>query len=171
MSVIFQLLNENSSVDPIRAVGKLVHQKPELAWELWKYAKQNQSPLNWHSAWVLSNVFEEDPNKFQFLLDEIIAFTPKTEHVGVRRGCCKILSMFSLPLDDSTAPLLNFCFQRFLDTAESVSVKVYCMDIVEKWVQIEPDLSHEFRACIENMLPDGTPGLKNKGLKILQKLK
>jgi hypothetical protein len=57
-----------------------------------------------------------------------------------------------------------------LSPKEAVAPKVYCMEILYRISQVEPNLKKELADSIEWRLNEESPGFKNRGLKILKKL-
>ena len=65
---------------------------------------------------------------------------------------------------------MNIAFTWLQDSAESVAVKMYCIQILYRLSASEPDILQELYDTIEFQMADGTPGFKSIGRKIMQQV-
>jgi hypothetical protein len=151
-------------------VANLVSRQPGLFGELFRIFSGNTEPLSRRAAWALDIVSEKNPELIQPYLDEIVDLLPSFRHDGLKRHSLRILSRSPLPSESHLGNLVNLCFNLLLSPGESVSAKVYSMEILYKISQIEPDLKKELADSIEWRMNEETPGFKNRGQKIMKKL-
>lgn len=150
-------------------VAGIVRQKPELFDELMELMLSMEEPVARRAAWVVDLVSEEHPSLIKDWIVPIIDKLPHFDHDGLKRHATRILSRSDLP-EDKLGSVVSICFDWLVHPEESVAVKVHCMDILFKVTQQEPDLKNELIDAIEFVIPDGTPGLKNRGRKLLDRL-
>lgn len=151
----------------VEAVGN----DPERFAHLLNICFSSAYPLNMRSARVIELSCEKNPTLILPWLNEVIEKIAVSENSGVRRGFLKTLANqvdFRLLKDNGT--LLQLSFDWLASSKETVSVRYYCITIIEKMCIYEPDLIPEFRSLLEFCLPESSPGFQNKALKTLKKL-
>ncbi len=65
----------------------------------------------------------------------------------------------------------ELCFNFLNSGQESIAVKANAMTVLFNIVKKYPDLKEELKITIEEQLPFGSTGFKNRGSKILKALK
>jgi hypothetical protein len=65
----------------------------------------------------------------------------------------------------------DICFRYLRDHQEPIAVKAYAMTIIYNLSMKYPELGDELALTIEDMMPYGSPGIRNRGAKILKALK
>lgn len=151
-------------------VADLVVQKTELFEELFSVFLQNEEPISRRAAWVIDIVSEKHPELIDSRIDEIVKMLPEFNHDGLKRHSLRMLSRSPLPTGNRLGELMTICFDWLLSPREAVAAKVYCMDILYRMSETEPDLKKELADSIEWRMNEGTPGFKNHGIKVLKKL-
>lgn len=150
-------------------VSDLIFQKPELFGDLFEIFLRNEEPVSRRAAWVIDTVSEKKPDLLLSYLPTIILALPGFTHDGMKRHSLRMIDRSPIPAEQ-TGELMNICFEWLLSPREAVAAKVYCMDILYRLSQTEPDLKKELADSIEWRLNEGTPGFRAHGVKILEKL-
>jgi hypothetical protein len=90
---------------------------------------------------------------------------------GVRRNFLKIFTEvpINLPVKEQGI-LMSLCFD-YLNGENSVSVKVYSMEVLYLLSRDYPEIKEELRVVIEDQIADSSAGFKSRGNKILTKLR
>ena len=151
-------------------VADLVFQKPELFEELFLVYARNEEPVSRRAAWALDTVAEQYPELLSSHLGEIIDLLPKFRHDGLKRHSLRMLARSPLPSGNRLGELITICFDWLISPNEAVSAKVYCMELLYRISQLEPDIKKELADSIEWRMNEETPGFKNRGQKTLKKL-
>ena len=151
-------------------VAGLIFQKPELFEELFIAFIRNSEPVSRRAAWVVDTVSEKYPGLIAPHLNEIIDLLSKFKHDGLKRHSMRILARSPLPSESHLGELIKISFEWLLSPNEAVATKIYCMEILYRISQIEPDLKKELADSIEWRLNEETPGFRNRGQKLLKKL-
>ncbi|MEI7662235.1 MAG: hypothetical protein WCK34_08555 [Bacteroidota bacterium] len=151
-------------------VADLVFQKPELFDELFRLFLSNIEPVSRRAAWVLDIVSENMPSKLLQYIPEMVDMMPHFSHDGLKRHSVHMISRSPLPAGDTIGPLITICFDWLISPSEAVATKVYCMEILYRISETEPGLKKELADSIEWRLDEETPGFKNRGRKLLNKL-
>ena len=163
------LLTETSRRNTDLVAG-LVFQKPGLFEELFRVFMSNEEPASRRSAWVIDTVSEKLPELLVPHIPEMIRMLPFFNHDALKRHSLRMLTRSPLPEGELSGILVNCCFEWLMSRPESVSVKVYSMEILYRVSEIEPDLKKELADSIELHLDEETTGVQNRGRKLLKKL-
>ncbi len=166
---ITELLMQDNSRTNTDFVGGFVRQKPELINELWEIYLSEREPVSRRAAWIIDTVSENNPGWIQPYMTQLINKLPGFKHDGLKRHGLRMISRCPIP-EEKVAELVNICFEWLLSPSEAVAAKFYCMNILYDISQQLPEMKHELIDSIEFQLPEGTPGFKSIGKKILTKL-
>jgi hypothetical protein len=151
-------------------VADLIIQKPELFVDLFRIFTGNTEPVSRRAAWVIDTVSEKYPELIAPHLDEIVDLLPIFNHDALKRHSMRILARSPLPSGDRLGLLIKTGFDWLLSPAEAIATKVYCMEVLYRISQVEPDLKKELADSIEWRLNEESAGFKNRGQKMLKKL-
>jgi hypothetical protein len=151
-------------------VADLIFQKPALFEELFEIFIRNEEPVSRRAAWVIDIVTEIHPELLTTHLGQITGMLNKFNHDGLKRHSLRMLARSPLPAGDILGGMIAICFDWLLSPNEAVAAKIYCMELLYRISQIEPDLKGELADSIEWRMHEETPGFKNRGQKILKKL-
>lgn len=152
-------------------IAGIIYRKPELFEELFRIFASGKEPQSRRAAWVIDTVSEEYPELIAQHLGEIIDMLPSSGHDGLKRHSLRILARSPLPAGKRLGILINTCFDWLVSMHEAVAVKVYCMDVLYRISLTEPDLKKELADSIEWRINEGTAGFKNRGNKMMKKLR
>ena len=165
-----ELLKTEMSRRNTDMVSDLVFQKPELFEELVRLYLANEEPVSRRAAWVTDLVSEQQPELILPHLARIIAMLPSFRHDGLKRHSMRILARSPLPGEEHLGEMIRIAFDWLLSGEEAVATKVYCMELLYRVSQVEPDLKKELADSIEWRMEEETAGFRNRGQKLLRKL-
>ena len=164
------LLSVESSRRSADLVADIILQKPELFGELVAIFFRVEEPVSRRAVWVMDIVSEKKPVLILPYLEEIALRLPEFSHDGMKRESLKILARSPL-VKIQFGQLMNTCFKWLVSQEESVGIKMFSMEILFRMSEIEPDLKHELAASIEWRMEEEKPGFRNRGRKLLAKLR
>jgi hypothetical protein len=166
-----QLLAELSKQNTVY-MASVIGKDKKLFKEMFELVLTNEKNISGRAAWVVEHVWLDYPYMIDPYINDMIDFLPKSKYDNQKRHFTKILSTRNLnDLDeDRLGILIDRCFTWLEDPVYPTAVKMFSMQIINNYIQIEPDLATELIAIIENQFNDSTPGFKNKGMKILKEL-
>jgi hypothetical protein len=150
-------------------VSDLILKKPELFDNLMVIFLENQEPVSRRAAWIADTCSEKEPVLLDPWIGKIIDSLPSFSHDGLKRHSLRMLSRSVLP-SNRLGKLISLCFDWLTSPKESVAVKVFCMEILYRVSQNEPDIRQELIDSIEWRMSEESPGFRTRGLKILSKL-
>ena len=166
-----QLLAELSKINTVY-IASVIDRNEKLFRQIFELILTNEEYVSGRAAWVIETVWLKYPKMIEAYINDMIDFLPKTKYDNQRRHFTKILSTIDLrELDeDRLGILIDRCFTYLEDPVYPTAVKMFSMQIIYNYVEIEPTLAPELIAIIENQYDDSTPGFKNRGDKVLKKL-
>lgn len=166
-----QLLAEPSKRNT-EYIAAVVGQDKKLFKQLMELIYTNEPWVSGRAAWVIETIWLKHPYLIDPYIDQMIDFLPKVKYNNQRRHFTKILSTLNLnELDDEhLGILIDCCFTWLEDPKYPTAVKMFSMQILLNFVNLEPTIASELIAIIENQMEDATPGFKNRGKKTLKEL-
>jgi hypothetical protein len=167
--ILEEMLQSETSRKTVDMVADLVTQRPELFENLVSIFLRDEEPVSRRAAWVVDIITEAHPQLLPGLIDLIIPRLSSFSHDGMKRPSMRMLTRVDLT-EVQMDSLVNLCFEWLTNPKESVSVKVYSMELLYQFSHKEPDLRKELADSIEWRFQEETPGFRNRGGKILKKL-
>lgn len=152
---------------------------------LFDLCQSDNERLSFHAAWVLENTLISNPDAFSLCLSKIIELIPSIKSPSVQRHFSKLLNHAMadctknrLPKDAcqlfkkmDMEPIVETCFEWLTDRNTKPAVKAHCMDILLYLSQRYDWIAEELPYVLEVQLLDATPGIVNKGKKVLEILR
>lgn len=130
-----------------------------------------QGALSRRAAWVITHAVTRMPELITAeILEAMLKLAGTMKHDAEKRNLAKVLSLITLP-EHLKGEILDLCFNWLNDAGESIAVRAYCMDTLANLTTEFPEIKPEIIAVIENHMDRFSPGLTNKGLKTLRKLR
>jgi hypothetical protein len=163
------LIRSETSKRNTGLIAALLIQKAELIPEIMELYFRDEPGVGWRAAWAVDMADEAKPGIVRNHFGAIIRKLPGFTSDGTKRSSLRMLSRH--PIDVKTmGELMSVCFEWLTSRKESVSVKVFSMEILYSISRIEPDLKKELADSIEWRIAEETPGFRSHGAKMLKKL-
>lgn len=150
--------------------AEAILQRPELFDELIIIFLEGGDPENRRAAWVADTVSEKKPEWLVPYIDRIAIAMPAFGHDGLKRHALRMLARSPLPAQELLGEVISLCFDWLTSPVIPAAPKVYCMELLYRISETEPDLKKELADSIEWRMQEETPGVKNRGAKMLKKL-
>lgn len=166
---ILELLQLEASKRNINQVIRIINQQPELFETLWSIFCQQKNPESRRAAWAIDLLNENLAYLNEKHLETIISMLPLYKHEGYKRHSLRILERNIIP-ETHKGEVVSICFNWLESPSSAVSVKMFCLKILERIAKEEPIISRELIDIIELQLNDATPGFKSIGLKTIRSL-
>jgi hypothetical protein len=122
------------------------------------------------AAWVAEIVCLKYPGLVVPYIHNLIQALPEFNHPGSQRNTLKILSRCIIEDEDDLGTLIDVCFKWINEPEKTVAVKIFCMDILSKHLNIYPELAYELKSVIEDQFEKNSAGFKSRGRKTLKYL-
>lgn len=122
------------------------------------------------AAWPLGFIAQQKPNLLNPYYPTLISeLDNKNNHQAVTRNILRALQYTSIPTKYQGA-ILDRCFKYLSDNKQPIAVKAFSMTVAYNLSKDYPDIKPELKASIENLLPEGSAGVRSRGNKILKQL-
>jgi len=164
-----ELLLKGNSRSYTDFVANIVSQRPELVSELWDIYFSVEEPVSRRAAWIIDTASENRPDWVEPFLPELVAKLLVFNHDGLKRHALRMIARSPFPAN-TEGELMNIAFAWLLAPAESIAVKMYCIQILYRLSETEPDILQELYDTIEFQMVNGTPGFKSAGMKTMQQI-
>lgn len=152
-------------------LAAIIVQKPELFDLFWIHYLALEEPISRRAAWAITHAVEEMPELVTSQhLGEALRVTEQMKHDGEKRCLAKVLSLVNIP-EELHGEIVDLCFRWLGNTSESIAVRVYSMETLYKLCRPIPEIAGELAATIAHHMDRFSPGLKNKGAKLLKGLR
>lgn len=151
-------------------VADIVFQRPELFVDLVNTFLSGNDPVNRRAGWVADTFSEKHPDFLEPYIDRIALALPSLRHDGLKRHALRMLARSPLPSSTLLGPVINSCFDWLISPSVATAPKMFCMVLLYRISETEPDIKKELADSIEWRLNEETPGFRNCGLKMLKTL-
>ncbi len=121
------------------------------------------------AAWLVSHCVDLHPWLIEKHIEKIILNLEKDVNDAVKRNTLRVLQFMEIP-EESMGILAEHCFNYLNSGKEPIAIKAHSMTILFNIVKVFPELKEELQMSIEDQLPFGSAGIKNRGNKILKAL-
>lgn len=169
----------------VLALAELFTQMEDGISNLFDLSQSDNEKLSFHAAWVLENVLTSNPDLFSLCLSRIIELIPTIKNPSAQRHFSKLLNHAMLDCNQNRLPkdachllqkidmepIVETCFEWLIDKNTKPAVKAHCMDILLYLSKRYEWIAEELPYVIELQIIDATPGVVNKGQKVLEVLR
>ncbi|MBI2268977.1 MAG: hypothetical protein HYU69_01325 [Bacteroidetes bacterium] len=122
------------------------------------------------AAWAVSYCVESNPSLAKPHLNKFVKNLKQTGlHNSIKRNTMRLLQYIDIP-KHLLGLLTNICFGYLSDVKEAIAVRVFSMTVLLNIAKKEPGLKNEIKLIIENMMPNGSAGIRARGKMILKAL-
>ena len=168
MSAFTDLLIRDLSEEVIESIIDMTLQRPLLLDELWHFAITSD-PAAWKAIWIMDKIHDIRPELIRPYLKPMLENVQQLRQSGQKRHILKLLSLNPLP-EEPTGSFINYCFDLLQSKSEPISGRVHAMQILYNITFEIPEFKNELRIVIEDVMIEGTPGIRSRGSKLLQTL-
>lgn len=169
MNIREEILKENSKKQTLK-VANYVGEDENLFAEVMRLFFANEYRVTQRIAAVVSVCFEKHPLLIKKYIESLLKNLEKENlHDAVKRNTVRIFQFIEIPKKLQGLAFQN-CMNLLLSPDEPIAVKAFSMTVLANICKQEPDLRNELKIVIEELLPYGSAGFKNRGIKILKLL-
>ncbi len=126
-------------------------------------------PIPQRAAWVVATIAEKHAELCLPYLVTIVERLEEFEHTGIHRCLLKVISEIDIP-EQLQGKLYDICYEWLIIKTSPIAVKVYCMQILFNISEVEPDLKHELKLVIEELIDHESPGIQSKSRALMRRL-
>ena len=154
MDLRAEILKEHSKAQCLKIVAWVADDKKRFK-ELLQLFLNDEYRVVQRAAWMISLVAEEQPQLIEPHLKVIVnKMSEPGVHVAVKRNVARILQFISIP-EDMQGIVMNTCFELLSDPKETIGVRVFSMTILANLSKIYPDIKHELKVIVDDVMEQG----------------
>ena len=171
MDIRDQLLVEHSKQNTLAIAGYIGNNSERFSvlMDLF-FNDPNKSRVVQRAAHVLSFCLDKHPDLITPHLEALIHNLKEDNvHVAVRRNTVRALQTITIP-EELLGDTWNICFTYLSSAEEPIAVKAFSMTVLYNICKKLPELKEELQIVIEDQLPYGSSGFKNRAHKVLKGL-
>lgn len=170
MKNLEQLMLDRWNSGEFSQVAKEACQSPDAIAELFELNKHENPKVAWRSAYVIDMIHDLKPQMVTPYLEYMAAKVPEVQNHSIKRHYLRILAQHDLS-ELADGKLVDSCFEWLLIRDIPIAVKAHCMTILFNLTQTYPELAPELKTVLEQLIPYGSAGEKNRANKILGQMK
>ncbi len=122
------------------------------------------------AAWPLSDIGIKYPALVKPYLGKFVKLlSDKANHPAVSRNILRTLQFIEVP-PKYHGEVVNVCFEFLLKSEYPIAFKAFAMTVLANITKKEPELKRELKIVIEEMMKEGSPGIKARGRMVLKEL-
>jgi hypothetical protein len=169
MDLEAEILKEHSKRQAVK-IGKWVGKDQRRFRQLMELFLRGERIITQRSVWVVSYCVENHPDLVEPWLKSMLEKMQESGvHDAVKRNVTRILECVEIP-ESLMGRIVSICFENLGSIDSPIAVKAYSMGVLLKISQREPDLKHELKAMIEQMVPFVGPALQARGHQVIRQL-
>ena len=126
--------------------------------------------LNQRGAWAVGILGESQPSLMLPYMEQMIAHLKSPKHDAVLRNTVRLWQNMEIP-EVWHGEIFEICFGFITNTTTPIAIKAFSMTVCENISKNYPELQQELILAIEDQMEFGSSGVKNRGQKLLKKLK
>lgn len=164
------LITKPNNKQTINEIIDFVEDSPKLFAELMEHFVNGTSRVSQTTSWALGHIGEQQPKLIApYHTTLLLQLQDKTKKGAVRRNIVRIYQTCPIPVEIE-GELYETCMSFLLDPKEAIAIKAFSMTVCERIAIKYPDLISELIDAIQSVLPNGSAGVKNRGMHTLTRI-
>jgi hypothetical protein len=161
-------------------LSKIVKQQSFSLRDLVDVTFHENKNIAFRAAWVLENVFLENPVFYLFGLDYLVKRFPEVQYPSCKRHYAKIIMHLTAPKahplikqklqDTDMEPIVEKCFDWLIDPKVLIAVKVFASEALFNLRHRYDWVAEELANQIQFLMRNGSPAIQSRGKKLLATL-
>lgn len=169
MNIKNELLTEHSKAQANK-IADYIGNDPERFKKLIELLLNSEYRISQRAAMALSHSVDRYPALLTPHLERLVKNLRNNTHVAVVRNTVRLLQDVDIP-NHLIGETVDICFKLMESSETPIAVKVFSMTVLANICDKEPDLKNELALIIEDQMPYGSAGFRNRGTKILKKIR
>ena len=163
------ILEEHSRSQANKIIRWVGNDKKRFA-ELMHLFTSDEYRVVQRAGWPLSDIVIAQPELIKPYLAKLVKLlSKKGMHNAMIRHVLRILQFVELPAKYH-GEVVNACFDYLLKSEYPIAYKAFAMTVLLNITKHEPELRRELKIVIEEMMKEGSPGIKARGKHVLKEL-
>jgi len=164
-----EILKYYSKYDTVR-IARHIDKDEDLFRELIDmYFDAGQQELAKKAAWILRHCVDQHPYLIRPYIKKIVKYLAwEGHHDAIKRNGLAVLESITLP-KNVYGSLTQLCFEFITSGKEPVAIKAYSIGILDKIGDEIPEIRHELKLILQELIPYESAGFKARAKRILAK--
>ncbi|WP_215224293.1 hypothetical protein [Echinicola shivajiensis] len=169
MDVLLHLQEGYSKTRSMEVVKYVGDDKDRFA-HLFDVFVKSSYRISQRAAHPIALIVERNPVLLLPYYTEVIDLLKRSDvHDAVKRNIFRMLQNQDVPMKFE-GEILDLAFAFLVDNKQPIAIRVFSMQVVFNLSVKYPEIKEELRIVLEDMLPYGSAGIRNRAKKILSKL-
>jgi hypothetical protein len=164
----------------VLALSRIVKEQHFSIRDLAEITFHQDKDIAFRAAWILENVFLNDPEAYEKELEYILLRIKEVTHKSCQRHYAKIVMHITAvnvsPFISDRLNSINLeqvveqCFDWMIDPKVKIAVKVFSSEALFNLKDRYPWIKEELAGQLKFLMRNGSPGIQSRGIKLLAKL-
>jgi hypothetical protein len=168
MDIAKALIAENSKAQVTRIVNYIGNDEKKFA-KLIHLVLKGDEIIKQRAAWVMSYCIINYPYLAIPHLNNLIDLLEKPVHNALKRNVVRFLQFIDIS-EEHQGKIFDICIKLLLNNNEAIAVHAFAMSVCANICKKHPELKHELKLIINEMIQQGSPAIKARGKHILKEL-
>ncbi|MDQ3109450.1 MAG: hypothetical protein M3R17_06105 [Bacteroidota bacterium] len=122
------------------------------------------------AGWPIGDIAIKYPELIKPYIGKFVKlFLKKGMHEAMIRNVLRVMQFVDVPAKYH-GEVVNACFDFLIKSEYPIAYKAFSMTVLFNITKKEPELKRELKIVIEEMMKEGSPGIKARGRMVLKKL-
>ena len=122
------------------------------------------------AAWPMSYCVIRHPELITPHYGKIIKLlNDPTQPAAVKRNILRLMDQGPEVPKKFHGPVMDSCFRILEDPDETIAARAFAIGILERMAKDYPEILAELKTAVEFILPNASPGVRSRALKVLRK--
>jgi len=157
------------SKENAQRIAQYIGDDSQLFAELMQLFFHEEYRVSQRAAHAVSHCVDTYPNLLKPFIGPIIKNLQTNPEVAIKRNTVRLLQKQNIP-EEYQGVLLDKCFKYLTSPKETTAVKAFSMTIAHNLTRLYPELKNELKIVIQDLIKHATPGVVNRGKKIIADL-
>jgi hypothetical protein len=166
---IVQALEDNWIGGTFNQYAKELSTNTDAISQIFHLTLHEEHKIAWRAAYLFDQIHDLEPTMIVQYVPDILERFPNLKNESVKRHYARILAQHDLS-KMANGDFLDCCFNWLLLEQTPIAVKAHLMQILFNLTTTYPELIPELKATLEDVIPMGSTGVKNRARKLLAKL-
>jgi HEAT repeat protein len=167
---IVKILSTEHSVDTATLAASIAEASEEDFAALVAVLSGVDKEMARRAAWAFGKAGEKRPEWAELHMEGLLELLADKAHPALHRNIYRVLQYMEVPADYH-ASLFDLCLKELHDPKRPAAIKVFAMTVAANISSRQPELTTELKLSIQENIPYGSAGFRNRAGKILRNLK
>lgn len=169
-SVTFRSLLVKNSKENADYIVKTLEKYPERMEELMNCFFDEDLRVCQYASWPAGMIADNNPNLILPYIEKMLLNLDAPHHDAVIRNTFRTLQNIEIP-EELEGLAYDKGLEFLANPQNAIAIRVFAMTVCGNIAMKYPELKHELMPIIEEQLPHGSAGFKNRGSKVLAALR